>query len=158
MTLRTASIALLFITATLLPSQVFADAAQAKRIAETNYQYCIQESLGNENYCSCISDTYEENLSEIDLTKEEEKFMIQGLSGQLSFDALGPRELKLSEEITQKLDNQALEEGFANCFAFIEESMAEYDEASGDDALTEDQIQAIKELEAIEEMEDQEED
>lgn len=143
---------------TLSPIIVLADETQAKRIAEANYQYCIQESLANEAYCSCISNTYEEVLADITLTKQEENLMVQGLSGQLAFDSLGPDDLKLSEEITQKLDNPALEEGFASRFAFIEESMTEYDESSSDESLTEDQIRAIQELEAIEEMEDEEED
>lgn len=142
----------------LLPTTSWADAIQAKRVAEANYQYCLQESLANDNYCGCVSEVYEENLAGIDLTKAEEQFMIKGLSGQLAFDALGADELKLSESITSKLDNPAFEEGFANCFAFIEEDMAEYDESATDESLTDDQRRAIEELEAIEEMEDEEED
>ncbi len=154
MMIRATSIALLLFTASI--STVFADDAQAKRIAGAHYQYCIQESLGNTAYCSCVSDVYEENLIDISLSKKQEAFMIQGLSGQLSFDALGVEELKLSEEITKKLDNAAFEEGFASCFSLIEEDLAEY-EISADESLTDDQRRAIKELEAIEELEDEEE-
>lgn len=141
-----------------LISIALADNTQANRIAKANYQYCIQESLGNEAYCGCISDVYEENLADIVLTEKEESFMIQGLSGQLAFDTLGTEDLKLSESITQKLDNPAFEEGFANCFAFIEDQLTENDESTDDEALTDDQRRAIEELEAIEEMEDEEED
>ena len=155
MIFRTAFMSLL-LAIVLSPSIIFADEAQAKRIAEANYQYCIQESLANESYCSCISDTYEEVLTNITLTDKEENLMVKGLGGQLAFDTLEPEDLKLSEEITKKLDNPALEEGFASCFAFIEDSMAEYDESSSDESLTEDQLRAIEELEAIEEMEDEE--
>lgn len=154
--IRLTTIALLLFTA--LISTASASDAQAKRIAEANYQYCVQESLANEAYCSCVSDVYEENLVEIDLSKKEEAFMIQGLSGQLAFDSLGIEELKLSEAITKKLDNAAFEEGFAICFSFIEDSLSEEEAPISDDSLTEEQRQAIEELEAIEEMEDEEED
>lgn len=141
-----------------IPLITWADEAQAKRVAEANYQYCIQESLANDHYCRCVSNVYEENLRDVQLTNEEEQFITKGLSGQLAFDALGAEELKLSDSITQKLDNPAFEEGFANCFAFIEDDLAEYDESTHTESLTDEQLRAIQESEAIEEMEDEEED
>ncbi|HIW06983.1 MAG TPA: hypothetical protein H9889_06620 [Candidatus Ignatzschineria merdigallinarum] len=156
---RSSTFALLCSVLLLIVNLSFADEAQAKRIADANNLYCNQEALANPEYCGCISDVYEENLLDIALTKEEENFMIQGLSGQLVFEALGPEDIKLSEAITEKLDNPAFEEGFANCFAFVEDAMIdETPQDETNESLTVEQLRAIEELEAIEDMEDEEED
>ncbi len=155
---RSSTLALL--CSSLLISNIsFADEAQAKRIADANNLYCNQESLVNPQYCACVADVYEENLLDITLSAEEETFIIQGLSGKLDFEALGPEDIKLSEAITEKLDNPAFEEGFANCFAFAEDQMIDDNpQDETDESLTDEQLRAIEELEAIEHMEDMEED
>lgn len=156
---RSSIFALLYSCLLLTVNISTADEAQAKRIADANNLYCNQESLVNPQYCACVADVYEENLLDITLSTEEENFMIQGLSGKLDFEALRPEDIKLSETITEKLDNPAFEEGFANCFAFVEDSMVEekYQDETGE-TLTDEQLRAIEELEAIENMEDMEED
>lgn len=132
----------------------FADSAQATRIAKANYQYCIQESLANPYYCKCISDVYEENLANIDLSKNEENFMIKVLSGKLALDSLGPKELALSELVTQKIDAPKFESSFTQCFGYLEESFEPA--TTQPDTLSQDQQKAIEEADAIEEIEGEE--
>ncbi len=143
-----------FLTFVAILSPSFADSAQAKRIAKANYQYCIQESLANPYYCQCISDVYEENLADIELSKNEENFMIKVLSGKLALDSLGPKELALSELVTQKIDAPKFESSFTQCFGYLEESFEPA--TTQPDTLSQDQQKAIEEAEAIEEIEGEE--
>lgn len=142
------------IAGTGLLNLALADSAQATRIAKANYQYCIQESLANPYYCKCISDVYEENLANIDLSKNEENFMIKVLSGKLALDSLGPKELALSELVTQKIDAPKFESSFTQCFGYLEESFEPA--TTQPDTLSQDQQKAIEEADAIEEIEGEE--
>ena len=147
--------AVIFIS--LLPLNAFADPAQSARIGDAYYQYCIQESLANDTYCSCIADSYAENLAAVDLTAEEEKFIIQALGGQFSYNTLSTHEIALTEQLMDRLNSPALEDGFMACASLNEEIFIEGEVENDTNApLTEERLRAIEELEAIEEMEERE--
>lgn len=152
--IRTTTMTLLLSSSLL--SLSFADNEQARRIADVNYQYCLQESFANEVYCSCIADIYEEQLMDTYFTDEEEQFVIQALGGQLVFDAVGEPELKIIETLSQKLDSSGFEDQFIACFAFTDDQGSIDESLADDESLTDEQRYAIQELEAIEAMEDDE--
>lgn len=156
---RHCNITLISMILGVMPLMASADSTQAKRIAKANYEYCVQESLSNENYCGCIADVYATNLVDTPLSKAEENLMVEGLSGQLDFDSLDESDILLADSLAEKLDNPMLEEGFAACSALLEDPLDEEVETTEeeDGPLSEAQLRAIEELEAIEEMEDLEE-
>lgn len=138
--------------ASFLPLNAFADSAQSARIGDAYYQYCIQESLANDAYCSCISESYTENLAEVNLTSEEEVFIIKALGGQFSYNTLSTHEIALTEQLMDRLNSPALEDGFTACASLNEEIFIDAEENT-DVPLTDERLRAIEELEAIEEME-----
>lgn len=138
--------------AAFFPLNAFADPAQSARIGDAYYQYCIQESLANDAYCSCISESYTENLAEVNLTSEEERFIIKALGGQFSYNTLSTHEITLTEQLMDRLNSPALEDGFTACASLNEEIFIDAQENT-DAPLTDERLRAIEELEAIEEME-----
>ncbi|MHC5224686.1 hypothetical protein [Ignatzschineria sp. LJL83] len=137
-----------------IPTTLFA--SQASRVADANYEFCTQEFFANDDYCSCVADVYETNLENVQFTDEEETFIIQGLSGQLSFEELTPEDLILSDRVAEKLINPAFEEGFVACYSYIDDSENEENFDESEVVLSEAQLRAIAELDEIEAMEDEE--
>lgn len=149
------TIALVFpLSLVLIPTTLFA--SQASRVADANYEFCTQEFFANDDYCSCVANVYETNLENVQFTDEEERFIIQGLSGQLSFEELTPEDLILSDRISEKLINPAFEEGFVACYSYIDDTENEEIQDESEVVLTEEQLRAIEELDEIEAMEDDE--
>lgn len=139
-----------------LPIVAQADPAQSARIGAAYYDYCIQESLANDAYCSCISDSYSENLANVELTEEEEKFIIKALGGQFAYNTLSTHEISLTEQLMERLNTPELEEGFSACATLNEELFMDAPEIDEDAPLSDEQIRAIEELDAIEELEEME--
>lgn len=137
-----------------MPASLLANEAQSVRIGNAYYQYCIQESLANDAYCTCISETYTENLADMDFSPEEEKFIITALSGLLVYSSMSDDDISMTENLMQKLNSPTLEEGFLACASLNEEIFIEEPESNVESPLTDEQIRAIEELDAIEEMEE----
>lgn len=151
--LRTITLAFFFSLA-LIPTTLLA--SQASRVADANYEFCTQEFFANDDYCSCVADVYETNLANITFTDQEEHFIIQGLSGQLSFEELTPEDLILADRIAEKLVDPAFEEGFIACYSYIDDGENQENRDESDIVLSEAQLRAIEELDEIEAMEDDE--
>lgn len=150
---RLSHVALIALASNPLLGIAFADSKQAAKIGDAYYQYCTQEALANEEYCTCISDVYRVNLAETTLSSDEETFMIQALSGQIDYAGLNDSHLPLVESVVLKLSDPILEEGFTACAVLNEEIFIEAPEDYEVSEPTEDQLRAIEELDAIEEME-----
>ncbi len=142
-----------FIAATLLPLLSYADSAQAQRIADANFQYCMQESLATKEYCHCVSSVYQRNLTDANLPQKEETFAVKALSGKLSLKQLSADEVEIANRIAKRFENAEFEKEFTQCFQILEDGFDEYRQNSEDKTPTEAQLKAIEELEAIEEME-----
>ena len=131
--------------------------APADRIANAYLLYCQQEEIANNEYCHCVADVYREHLPDILLNKREENFLIVALSGKLSYANIKESDFPFIEKLMEKIDDPRFEEGFTHCAANNEELFIEEFEL---DALpmSEEQIRAIEEVEAIEmeEMDDEE--
>lgn len=99
-------------------------------------------------------------ISPIFLDKKEEDFLIVALSGKLSYANIEESDFPFIETLMTKIDDPRFEEGFAHCAAYNEELFIEEIETiePDDTPMSEEQIRAIEEIEAIEmeEMDDEE--